>query len=140
MPERFYRPPDSELASDPSEWEWTYRCADCGHGARLEAHSLAVACGPLHPDGELARHDNVDDTELFEDSIRCTEHIDAVIEHRVRGEWRRWYSCDRCMGSGKVRDYFSVSRPCPADGYGGEGGPHSGWLVPSPLESAATST
>lgn len=132
-----YRLPDSELAPDPFTVEWSYRCSECGHGAHLEAHTLAVAKGPLHPDGLLAWHDDVDDAELFEDSIQCVQHPDALIEHRVNGAWWRWYSCDRCMGAGRLRgDYFDTYRPCPAEGYDGAAPdlygrrPHSGWLIP----------
>ena len=106
-----------------------YRCAECGHGRLLYAIAPCNAAGPLGADGELAHHDDVTDWGgVYEDSIRCDQHPDAPVEKLVAGEWRRWWTCASCDGSG-FRYIGGDSYSCPS---GTPAGAHSGWLTPAP--------
>ena len=105
-----------------------YRCAECGHGRRLYAIAPCNATGPLGADGELAHHDDVTGWGgVYEDSIQCDRHPDAAVEKLAAGEWRRWWSCESCDGSGR-RHIDGYSYSCPS---GTPAGAHSGWLTPS---------
>lgn len=123
-----------------------YRCADCGHGRHLMAYGLAVTYGPLGADGELERHDDVDDYDIQEGSICCTTHIDSVIEKQVNGVWCRFWNCPRCQGYGKVDrrtgtrgawDGFECSEGIPMP-RGGWGKIHEGWRPVAELAAEET--
>lgn len=108
------------------------------------AWAPANAYGPVAADGELARHDDVWDYGLHEDSIQCTEHPDGVIEWSDGGVWCRWWCCPKCDGKGRVHAGENWRAP---DGYEcsegislpGKYGPykiHRGWRPAEALADA----
>ena len=82
-----------------------YRCADCGGGDQLTAWAIVIAHGPLGADGHLTEYDWDEEDWLFEDSIVCLKHPDAVIEQYIDSEWCRWWVCPWCGGDGEYCDY-----------------------------------
>jgi len=94
-----------------------FRCADCGHGEHLEACAAAVASGPLAADGELERHDNVEECYVHEDSIQCVIHPDAAVHKLIDGTYHRWALCESCRGTGSrypdARSYRDRDVACP---------------------------
>ena len=114
--------------------EGGYRCADCGHGRNLKAWAGANAYGPLAASGsELDEHEDVMEWGIHEDSITCSVHPDAEIEHLVDGQWYRWWTCAECKGSGRVHRRAIGTRdgyPCRALGeptWGFAFGKHEEW-------------
>jgi hypothetical protein len=109
-----------------------YRCADCGHGRHLWAWAGANAYGPLATNGELEYYEDVDEWGIHEDSIQCSEHPGAVIEHSIDGQWHRWWSCARCHGRSLLGDNGRPwlgdgrSYPCGGDGTFKVGDPWGG--------------
>ena len=121
-----------------------YRCAGCGHWRNLRAYAAAVVYGPLGADGNLECYSDIDDYEVHEGSIQCTEHPDADVEKFTGGAWCRWWNCPACQGLGRVHvgEYWKVP-----DGYtcrdgveiAGKYGPwtmHAGWLPAGELATA----
>jgi DnaJ-class molecular chaperone len=93
-----------------------YRCAECGHGENLTAYSSAIAFGPLNADGLLTHHDDVSDDHVFESSIACTLHMDAVIERRLGDGYAQYLACPTCEGTGKRPDApWVVCETCDGD-------------------------
>lgn len=124
---------------DPRSEQSTYRCSACGHGEHLHAIAGANVSGPLGADGEIERHDSVDEWGgVYEESIMCNEHVDAIIEKFVDGEWRRWWCCEHCHGTGDLnhdrRDRYGVkfSRCSHGRGDSATFAIHQGWLDPVP--------
>jgi hypothetical protein len=112
-----------------------YHCAECGHWRNLRAYAAAVVYGPLGADGDLECYSDIDDYEVEEDSIQCTEHPDAALEKFTGGAWCRWWQCPTCQGRGRVHVGEHWKAP---DGYPcrdgievpGKHGPrkiHAGW-------------
>jgi hypothetical protein len=97
--------------------EGGYRCAECGHSGNLRAYAAAVVYGPLGADGQLECYSDVDDYEVHEGSIQCTEHPDAPVEKFVKSAWCRWWQCPTCRGRGRVRvgEHWKApdGYPCP---------------------------
>ena len=115
------------MKTTPGRKSWLWRCAECGHGRNLVAWSEGVIEGPLAHDGTISRYDYIEDTWVFPDSIHCTLHVDAIIEFKVDGRFRRWSQCERCKGRGEVildswRDHRRRCSEC-----GGKGGE---WVLP----------
>lgn len=90
-----------------------YRCAECRNGKHLTAWAIVLCHGPLDADGHLTEYDWDEEDWLHEDSIECSKHPAAVIEHSVNGEWCRWWRCPWCWGDGKYCPYEGFR---PADG------------------------
>jgi hypothetical protein len=115
--------------------EGSYRCAECKTWKHLKSYADAIVDGPLGPDGKVTDYEFVEDYQLQEGSIRCTEHIDALIEWYWKGEWRRFWLCPRCHGRGKINGPGSSREWDCGAGLKIEtllwGGLHDGWLPAS---------
>jgi hypothetical protein len=125
-----------------------YRCSECGDGEHLHAIAGANVSGPLNADGEIDGYDDITEWGgVYEDSIQCTEHVDAVIEKQVDGEWRRWWCCEPCHGTGDINYRYRYSPGHYQYGYRfsrcshgrdtSTGKAHQGWLDPAPVRSPA---
>lgn len=122
----------------PVEGEW--RCSACGHGENLYACAYGVISGALLPNGDVSQ-DEVDQTELAEDSIDCHEHPSpgGGLERFLGGCWHRWQNCEwrsddgyyYCQWGRKTYRLGDQKRgPCPAcEGAGGE------WVPIEPAEA-----
>lgn len=128
--------------------EGSYRCTECGDGAKLWAYAGANVYGPLAASGsELAEHLAVEEWGIHQDSIQCEAHPGATLESFVGGRWCRWWSCPKCHGGGKIKygQFPERTTDCGADtpfprryiGASGQTTVHEGWL-PAEEHAAAT--
>jgi hypothetical protein len=127
-----------------SDAQSVYRCAECGHGQRLEAIAGANVSGPLAADGDLESYDSIEDTGIYEDSIQCSDHPGAPVEKSIAGQWCQWWFCPDCGGTGRVHvgenwrapgGYACSAQKTPQGIHTGQTNGHEGWR---PVEAIAS--
>ncbi|MEV0382362.1 hypothetical protein [Nonomuraea sp. NPDC050643] len=65
-----------------------FRCAECGHGARLRAWTHVIAHGPVNAEGVIDDYDYTeDDDEVIEESVICQVHGENSIEKLIDGAY-----------------------------------------------------